>query len=116
MNKSAATRFINAALASEFAAEQARSPTIGPNISPPTTLIPHQRDTTEVANIDGGVHTRFAHIERDEVSTSGSDNEDIAVITEVLEPQGSHAVQYPATGGEKRKWSSLDPFVGNSLS
>ena len=116
MDKAAATRFINAALAGESGAEQALSPIIGSTISPSTSFIPHQRDTTEVANIDGGVHTRFAHIERDGASTSGSDDEDIAVFTEVLEPQGSHVVQYPATGVEKRKWSSLDPFVGNSLS
>lgn len=108
MDKAAATRFINAALASanrEFGAEQARSTTIGPSISPNTTFIPHQRDTMEVTNIDGGVHTRFAHIERDDTSTTESDNENIAVFTEVPELQGSHAVQYPATGAEKRKRS-----------
>ena len=119
MDKGAAARFINAALANaerEFGAEQARLPNAGPTISPPTTLIPHQRDTIEAVNIDGGVHTRFAHIERDDTSSSGSENENIAVFTEVPELHGSHAVQHPATGVEKRKWSSLDPFVGNSLS
>jgi len=116
LDKAAAARFINAALASEFGAEQARSPIIGPTNSPPTTFIPHHRDTIEVASIGGGVHTRFAHVEKDDASTSGSDDQDIAVFTEIPELQGSHAVQYPATGGvEKRMWSSLDPFVGNSL-
>jgi hypothetical protein len=57
------------------------------------------------AAIGGGVHTRFAHIERDDTSTSESDNENIAVFTEVPELQSSRAVQYPAAGAEKRKRS-----------
>jgi hypothetical protein len=116
LDKAAATRFINAALASadrEFGAEQARLGIVAPTISSHTTFIPRQRDTMEVANVDGGVHTRFAHIEKDDAITSESDNEDIALFTEVPELQGSRAVQYPATGTEKRKRSPLDPFVGN---
>lgn len=119
MDKEAATRFINAALANadrEFGAEQARLRIVGATISPPTAFIPHQRDTSEAATIGGGVHTRFAHIERGDTSSSESDNENIAVFTEVPELQGPHAVEYPATGVDKRKWSSLDPFVGNLLS
>jgi len=57
--------------------------------------------------ISGGVHTRFAHIERDDTSTSESDDENIAVFTEAPVLQGSRAVQYPATGAEKRERSPL---------
>jgi len=115
LDKSAATRFINAALASadrEFGAEQARLGIVGPTNSSHTTFTPHQKDTMEVASIDGGVHTRFAHIERDGHSTSESDGEDIAVSTDVPESQGSHAVQCPATEVEERR-APFDPFVGN---
>ena len=113
LDKSAATRFINAALASaacEFGAEQARLGIVGPTNSSHTTFIPRHKDTTEVVNFDGGVHTRFAHIERDDTSTSGSDKEDIAVFADVPEVR---AVQGPTTQIEKRKRSPLDPFVGN---
>jgi len=116
LDKAAATRFINAALASadrEFRAEQAQLGITGPTISSHTTFTPHQKYTMEVANVGGGVHTRFAHIERDDTTTSESDNEDIAVFAEAPELQGSHHVQHVATGAEQRKRSPLDPFVGN---
>jgi hypothetical protein len=116
LDKVAATRFINAALASadrEFGAEQARLGIAGPTNSSHTAFIPHQNDTTEVANLDGGVHTRFAHMERDDTHTSESDGEDIAIHTEVSELQESHAVHAPATQVEKQKRSQLDPFVGD---
>lgn len=116
LDKAAATRFINAALASadrEFGAEQAQLGILGPTNSSHTTFIPRQKDTIEVANSDGGVHTRFAHISRDDTSTSESDDEDITVFTEVPKPQGSHTVQYPAMEAKERKRSPLDPFIGN---
>jgi len=117
LDKAAATRFINAALASadrEFGAEQARLGIVGPTNSSHTTFVPHQKDAMEVANLDGGVHTRFAHLEADDPTTSESDTEDVAVFTEVPELQGSHTAQCPATSVEKRRRPPLDPYVGNA--
>jgi hypothetical protein len=110
LDKAAAARFINAALASadrEFEAEQARLGIVAPTNSS------HQKDTTTVANTIGGVHTRFAHIERGDTSTSESDEEDIAVFTGAPELQESHALQCSTTEIGKRNRSSLDPFIGN---
>ena len=116
MDKAAATRFINAALASadrEFGAEQARLGVVGPTNSSQTAFVPYQKDAMRVANLDGGVHTRFAHIQTDEPITSESDTEDIVVFTEAPALQGPHTAQHPSTFVEKRRRSSLDPFVGN---
>lgn len=115
MDKAAATRFINAALASadrEFGTEQARLGIVGPTNSSHTTFVPHQKDAMGPANPDGGVHTRFSHIKTNDPTTSESDAEDIAVFTEV---QGPHTAQSSTASVEKRGRSPLDPFVGNWL-
>ncbi|CAG7851705.1 SubName: Full=Uncharacterized protein {ECO:0000313/EMBL:CCA68740.1} [Serendipita indica DSM 11827] len=110
LDKDAANRFIKAALAEASKAEKEEMQRLGidaPTQSSTTTWVPRERGPEDQQPVmEGGMHTRFAHIQRiQEESGSSSSSEEDA-------PPKRPVASKPEAGNKKRKRFTMDPFTG----
>ena len=111
LDKDAANRFIKAALAEANKAEKEEMRHLGidgPTQSSMSAWVPRERGPDEQQPVmEGGMHTRFAHVQRiQEESDSSSSSEEDAPP-----PKLPIAAQTEETS-KKRKRPAMDPFAG----